>query len=127
MSMKLKDSYVELIENNLGGTLMRVGHDGEYLLVNPHPQSEGYFVAIDQIATLNSLSELRDYQCPRVIVLEPHNYFIGFWYEESTNLWFVDMVIHTNSIEVAQALAFDRGENAFWDIKNNRQVPVNYS
>lgn len=117
------DTVVE-IHRNKGGTYVRTGHDGERILLTPSEHSEGFYVAIDQIAIVESLVELQDLQCPRSIVLEPEKYMIGFWYSEETNLWFVDKVIHVEHQIVAEAIALDRGENSIFDIKNNVSIKV---
>lgn len=50
--------------------------------------------------------------------------YVGWWTDAKTGKLYVDVVNHLVSLSDARLVAADRGEIAFWDIENDREIRV---
>ena len=59
--------------------------------------------------------------------LEKNNLFVGVWYDEKTQYYYIDISIIINKRREAERIAKENKQLAIYDLKNNDSIYLNYN
>jgi hypothetical protein len=61
------------------------------------------------------------------ILLLNANYFLGVWFDDKTNTWFLDISKHVELLTIATITAILNKQISFWDCANGVAIPTSKS
>lgn len=73
-----------------------------------------------------TMEVLKDY-IKAVKDLKKNNLFVGVWYDEKTQYYFIDISMIVNKRREAERIAKDNKQLAIYDLKNNDSIYLNYN
>jgi hypothetical protein len=106
----------EVIINNSAG--FTIDFNGEIVRL-----SEGYFIGLTNIKG-KDINRLID----KVLIIkkfgfkETENIFIGGWKDPQTNLFYLDLSVHSNNLTFSRELALRFKQKAIFDILNQDSI-----
>lgn len=91
----------------------------------------GYSVSLAGYETkeknIDKTMEVLNYYIKAVKDLKKNNLFVGVWYDEKTQYYYIDISMIINKRREAERIAKDNKQLAIYDLKNNDSIYLNYN
>ena len=89
--------------------------------------SHGYMVSIEgheHEVFSNLLTETRDYIIKNAESLVDGGTYLGCWFDQETESWYLDISLHFETLDEAMAYGILNHQRAVWDLSQNLSIDL---
>jgi len=91
--------------------------------------SHGYMAAMDghemEVRKGQDLvNQIKIYTLFNADLLSDGETYLGCWFDQETESWYLDISLHFETLEEALAYGLSNNQNAVWDLAQNRSIDL---